>query len=141
MIKKIYCKYKHIITYIFFGFLSTMINWISYSIIIIMNDNIFLANILSWIIAMFFAFYVNKIYVFQSEKWNKESFSEFFVFFLSRLFTGVLEIISVPFLYNIGLNQILFGIKGLLAKIIINIIVIILNYIFSKFFVFKDKRM
>lgn len=141
MIKKIYCKYKHIITYIFFGFLSTMINWISYSVIIIMNDNIFLANILSWIIAMFFAFYVNKIYVFQSEKWNKESFSEFFVFFLSRLFTGVLEIISVPFLYNIGLNQILFGIKGLLAKIIINIIVIILNYIFSKFFVFKDKRM
>ena len=69
-------------------------------------------------------------------------FREFVSFIGARLATGAIEWIGVPYFSNHGLTHPLFGVKGLLAKIVVSIVVIILNYIFSKFLVFikKDKQ-
>ena len=66
---------------------------------------------------------------------------EFVSFIGARLATGVIEWFGVPYFSTHGLTHPLFGVKGLLAKVVVSIVVIILNYIFSKFLVFikKDK--
>ena len=60
-------------------------------------------------------------------------------FFGARIATGVIEIGGLPLLYYIGVKQSLFGVEGFLAKILVSIIVVILNYVFSKIFVFNKK--
>ena len=144
--KKLILKYKEIILYIFFGGITTLINWAAYAIMSYLFSNIssfddetivIYSNIIAWIIAFIFAFFVNKFFVFENK--NKDNIKrEFFNFFLSRTFTGVLEIVLVPFLVHIGINQTIFGVKGFVSKIIVTVIVTILNYVFGKL-VFKKK--
>ena len=144
--KKLIFKYKEIILYIFFGGITTLINWAVYAIMSYLFSNIsslndetivIYSNIIAWIIAFIFAFFVNKFFVFENK--NKDNIKrEFFNFFLSRTFTGVLEIVLVPFLVHIGINQTIFGVKGFVSKIIVTVIVTILNYVFGKL-VFKKK--
>lgn len=145
-IKDLLIKYKEIITYIIFGGLTTAVSFVSYAVftkIIPIQNGITLAsvsNVLSWICAVLFAFVTNKIWVFESkEKGAKKVFSEFCKFVASRLLTGVIEWAGVPFLMYIGLKQTIFGIEGMLSKVLVSVIVVILNYVFSKLFVFKGK--
>ena len=56
------------------------------------------------------------------------------------MITGVLELFGVPLLVAIGLNQPLFGAEGFVAKLVVSVIVVILNYVFSKLIIFKDKK-
>ena len=65
------------------------------------------------------------------------AFSEFTKFLSARILTGVLEMAGVPLLVSLGLSVAIFGIEGAVAKIIVTIAVIILNYVFSKLFIFK----
>lgn len=60
-------------------------------------------------------------------------------FFGARITTGVIEIGGLPLLYYIGVKQSLFGVEGFAAKILVSVIVVILNYVFSKIFVFNKK--
>jgi putative flippase GtrA len=48
--------------------------------------------------------------------------------------------VGVPLLVAVGLNAAVFGVEGAIAKAIVTVAVIILNYIFSKLFIFKDKK-
>ena len=90
--------------------------------------------------AVIFAFVTNKIWVFESKSWKPSvALKEFWLFVAARLITGVLEWFGVPLLVAIGLNQPLFGIDGFVAKILVSVIVIILNYVFSKLIIFKNK--
>ena len=59
---------------------------------------------------------------------------------LSRIASGVVEIVGPSLLIGIGLNQAIFGIKGAVAKAITSVVVIILNYLFSKLLVFRKKE-
>ena len=67
-------------------------------------------------------------------------FPEFFRFASARVVTGLLESFLVPFLVGRGLNQTIFGIEGSIAKILVSVIVVILNYVFSKLLVFRKKK-
>lgn len=146
---------KEIISYLFFGVLTTVVSFLSYALFIrIVPDSvnsvsfvpmsvaetfkIFLCNVVSWIISVLFAFITNKIFVFESRSFKLSVIlKELIGFTGSRLLTGVLEWFGVPLLVKAGLDTVVFGTEGMLAKIIVSVIVVILNYVFSKIFVFK----
>lgn len=146
-IKDIFIKYKEIILYIIFGVLTTAVSFISYGILtklIQMQSEIAgiaVANVISWICAVLFAFVTNKLWVFESRTGGvKAVLSELWKFVAARLLTGALEWFGVPFLVYIGLNQTILGVKGMLSKLTVSVAVVILNYVFSKIFVFKKKK-
>lgn len=135
--------------YLIFGVLTTVVSWGSYAVFEILfgtfiSNSIVLsavANVLSWIVAVLFAYITNKLWVFESKSFKGNVvFKELATFVTSRLATGVLEWVGVPLLMVIGLNQSILGIEGMVAKIVISVLVVILNYILSKLFVFKDKK-
>ena len=138
-ISNLYNKNKEIINYLIVGVLTTLVSIVSYILLTISfldpNNQIELqiANILSWIIAVVFAYFTNRKYVFESK--NKNKLSEFTKFTSSRITTLLIEMI---FMY-IFVSILLFNDK--IMKVIAQIVVIILNYVLSKIFVFKkDKR-
>lgn len=147
MLKNLFIKYKEIIMYLIMGVATTAVSWVTYgasvSIINVGSEitNIFIANIIAWILAVAFAYITNKIFVFESRSW-KPAFvlKECALFVSSRLATGVLEIVAVPFLVKLGLDQKVFGIDGMFSKVLVSVLVVILNYVFSKLFVFKDNK-
>lgn len=148
-IKELFLKYKEIIMYLIFGVLTTVVSWGSYALFevllgLFISDVIVLssvANVLSWIIAVLFAFVTNKLWVFESKSWKGSVLvKELGSFVGSRLLTGVLEWFGVPLLMLIGLDQPILGIEGMLAKVLISVIVVILNYILSKLLVFRNKK-
>ena len=141
MMKKIfelYKKYKEIINYLIFGFLSTMVNLITYYICVttILNpDNpveLQIANITAWVVAVIFAYIVNRKFVFESKEKNKVK--EATKFISSRLLTLFLDM----FVMWLGVS--VMKINDKIIKIISQILVIIGNYFISKLFVFKKKN-
>lgn len=133
MLKHIYMKYKEVVSYIFFGGVTTLINigiyLVAYEVLDISNIS---SNIFAWFIATIFAFVTNRIYVFKSHVNNKlELILEIIRFFWARLFTGVLDLLIMFLSINI------LGLNAMILKVISNIVVIILNYIISKKLVFK----
>ena len=58
----------------------------------------------------------------------------------ARLATGAIEILGLPLLYYIGMKQSLFGVEGFMAKIVVSVVVVLLNYVFSKLFIFRIKK-
>ena len=90
-----------------------------------------LCTILLWIAAVSFAYITNRKYVFHSKE--KNICREFFEFTGSRVLSLLSEI-AIMFILVDFLN-----IKDKLAKIIVQIIIMILNYVFSKLFVFREK--
>ena len=138
MIKNIYKKYQEIIKYLIFGILTTIINLLTYYLLVytIFNPNnpleLQITNIISWFISVAFAYITNKKYVFNSQ--NKNITKEILKFFSSRISTLLLDIILMfTFVTILNLND-------KIIKIVVAIIIIILNYILSKLLVFKTKE-
>ncbi len=136
-IKDLYKKYKEIINYIIVGGLTTVVSIASFYIVrlfILTNNSqlhIQISTIISWILAVLFAFFANKKYVFESKIQGKGKLIEMIKFFLSRLTTLGIEMISM-WLLTSPLH-----INDKISKILVQFIIMILNYIFSKIFVFK----
>jgi putative flippase GtrA len=141
-IKAIFNKYKDVIAYLFFGGVTTLVNWVTYTICVSLLDvSVNISNVVAWIMAVLVAFVTNKYFVFNSKSFKfKILLKEFGLFLSSRIFSGAIEIIGVPFLIAIGLNQTLFNIEGMMAKIVISVIVVVLNYVLSKIIVFRNKH-
>ena len=131
---------KEIILYLFFGVLTTIVSWISYALFVHIGIEINISNILSWFCAVLFAFITNKWFVFMSRSVSvKTLVYELGSFFGTRLFTGVVAWVLFSVLYIIGLNQSLFNTDGFIAKIISTVAEIIINWLFSKYVVFRKK--
>ena len=133
IIKKLYNKYEEVIKYLFFGGLTTLVSIVSYSLFTrLFSINYLISNILSWILSIIFAFFTNKIYVFKSKTKDKnEVVDEMIDFIFFRLLSLCIEsIILYTFVSILEFND-------LIIKIFAQIVVIILNYVFSKLFVFK----
>lgn len=139
MLKRYYLKNKEQILYLFYGGLTVVVNWLVYSFLVIAySAGVGVSNFISWIVAVLFAFFTNKFFVFETKcKSKKEEVKEFFSFMGSRFFTGCIEVIGVPLLIYLGIDYSVFEITGGLAKIMVSIIVIVLNYVLSKCFVFR----
>ncbi|MCL2819215.1 MAG: GtrA family protein [Oscillospiraceae bacterium] len=130
-------KYREQVLYLVFGLTTTLINWVIY-IILINFLGLTISNAIAWIVAIAFAFHVNKLYVFRSLYDSvKKTVKEILMFLSARIITGMIELFGFPLLIFIGVNQSVFGIDGAVAKAIVTVIGIILNYVFSKFIIFK----
>ncbi len=132
---KYFYKYKELITYIFFGGLTTLINIIAYYILgIILNLPTVFSVVAAWIIAVFFAYFTNKIYVFNSRSFKLnvlvKEMSSFLFFRLASL--GVDVLIMIIFVDYLNCDK-------LITKIAANVVVVIMNYLASKLFIFKKK--
>lgn len=140
-LKALYRKYKELISYVIFGGVTTLVNWVSYSICeSVFGLSLRLSGVISWIVAVLVAFVTNKLWVFDSKSWAPVTVMKEFVTFIGgRILTGVIEIEAVPHLVDWGFDTTLFGVEGLPAKILISIVVVILNYILSKFISFRSK--
>lgn len=132
---KIFNKYKDVILYLFFGVLTTIINILIYALSTKVFGIEYLAsNIISWIISVAFAFFTNKIFVFKSKTNTKIlMLKELMSFYYYRLLSLIIEMVLLYICVD------LLKINDLAMKILTNIIVIVLNYFFSKFLVFKNK--
>ena len=136
MIKNLWFKYKELFFYGVFGVGATVINIVSYRVLAnTFGKKYFLiANIIAWILAFIFAFITNKLFVFESRSWETQIAMKEFVGFLSaRLATGILDTVLMWLFVSV------ISLDDTLSKIIINILVIIINYVASKFFIFKKE--
>lgn len=126
-----YKKYKEQILYLFFGGLTTLISIAVFALFtkVIPLDEL-IANIISWVIAVLFAFVTNKLWVFEAAE-NRGVIRQMLSFFVGRLATlGVEEVVLFVFIKLLSLNS-------MAVKTAAQIVVIVLNYIISKIFVFK----
>ena len=128
-------KYRDIVAYLFFGAVTTLINlavyYLCYEIMSIPNTP---SVIIAWVIAVLAAFLTNKPFVFRSHDWSMRVLLPEAGSFLScRIGTGILELVLMYLTVD------LLHWNGMLMKLLVNIIVIILNYAGSKLLVFRNK--
>ena len=129
---------KEIILYLVFGVATTIVNWVVY-VFALLFLNLTISNAIAWVIAVLFAYIVNKVFVFQSKERSFRGVTkEVSLFISARIVSGVFEIVSLPLLVFIGLNQKIYEIEGGVAKIIVSIVVIVSNYWFSKRVIFNQ---
>jgi len=128
-------KYKAFIAYAVFGVFTTVVNIVTYNIcyykVGISNT---LSNIVAWVLAVTFAYLTNKVWVFDSRSWKFKTLKREIPAFIScRLATGILDLLIMFICVDI------MEWHAMLMKIISNILVIVLNYVFSKLVIFKKK--
>ncbi len=129
-------KYKGLILYGVFGVLTTLVNIITYFICAqILHISVVNSTIISWLIAVIFAFITNKIWVFESKTKNyQEVIKEIFSFFSCRILTGILDVL-IMYIFVTKLNF-----NDLIIKVISNVIVIVINYVASKLIIFNKQK-
>lgn len=131
----LFAKYKQTILYLIFGVLSTIVNILTY-IFCTRNLNIefLISNWIAWIIAVLFAYITNKFFVFESKKINIIFLIKELSSFVScRLLSGIIEMILMYIMIS------LMSLNDFIVKIITNVVVVVLNFIFSKLIIFKNK--
>lgn len=126
----LYKKNKEIINYIIVGGCTTVVSIVSYYLFRLVLDNYLVCTVLSWIVSVMFAYITNRIFVFESK--YKRIVIEFFKFVFARVLSLLSEIVAMAFLVQ------LIHIDDKLSKILVQFIILILNYLFSKLFVFKN---
>ena len=124
-------RLKETINYLIVGFLTTVVSIVSYNLFRFVISDITVCTVLSWICAVAFAYVTNRVFVFESK--NKNYVKEISSFVGSRIFSLVVEIVVMLILTS------LLKINDRIAKIIVQFIIVVLNYITSKLFVFKKK--
>ncbi|WP_425414130.1 GtrA family protein [Paenibacillus assamensis] len=111
-----------------FGVLTTLINIVSYWLLVEMSINYIISNIIANILSILFAFITNKIYVFKSVQWTTAVLSkELSMFLTSRALTFGLDVALMYVLIDMVVMN------DLIAKCLVNILVIVINYVCSKF--------
>lgn len=129
-------KHKEKLLYLFFGGVTTAVNLITYYILrTLLSVPLIPSNILAWIVAVSSAFVTNKLFVFESRSWKKDVWlKEAGEFLAARLFSLAFD---TAFLY-IAVE--LLHLPDMTCKILSNVIVIVLNYLFSKWIIFKHSK-
>ncbi len=137
-IKELYLKYKEIINYLIVGVLTTVVSLtVYYGLVLTVLDpqnpiQLQAANIVSWVCAVIFAYWANRKFVFESK--STEIVKEAGAFVTARIGTLVMDMVFMFVTVS------LFGMNDKVAKLLDQVMVTIANYVFSKLFVFKDKK-
>lgn len=128
-------KYWDIISYLFFGVLTTVVNYLVYlPCYNLLGLSSALSNAIAWVVAVAFAYLTNKPFVFKSHDWSMAVvLPELAKFVACRIGSGLLET-GILFVFVDYL-----GYDGNILKIITSVLVVILNYIGSKLLVFTKK--
>ena len=135
-LKELLVRYKEVILYVIFGGLTTLINivvyWICRNLITL---QVVPSDIIAWILSVIFAYVTNKIRVFESRSTKVAVLiREIGEFFAARLFSLGFDVL---FLY-VTVEKLSW--PDLPMKIVANVIVIIMNYLFSKLLIFRKNK-
>lgn len=134
-IKKLWQQHREVITYIFWGVMTTIVNYAVYFVCTrILNVGYLAGNLTAWVFAVLFAYVTNKRFVFRTP-WDSGIgiLQELLSFVSGRVASLVIEsVILYLFIDLMGFNDII-------VKLFSNVIVVILNYIFAKLFTFRKK--
>ena len=138
MIKKIRAlveKYWDILAYLFFGVLTTVVNYVVYlPCYNVLHLSAVASNGIAWVVAVAFAYLTNKPFVFKSHDWSSKTVSpELGKFVGCRIGSGLAETLILLLAVDI------LGWNGNIWKLLTNVLVVILNYIGSKLLVFRKK--
>lgn len=134
-VKVLYKKYQEIINYVIVGVLTTVVSLLTYYVCVLTfldpNNGIELqiANVISWICAVAFAYVTNRVFVFKSK--SKNYAKEISSFVGSRLLTLLSDMLIMFLMVTV------MGFNDKIAKLVVQVVVTVLNYVLSKIFVFK----
>ena len=126
---------RETISYLVFGVLTTLVDWVSYWYMRRVGIDYRVATAGSWAAAVLFAFVTNKLFVFGSfDLHPKKVWSEFVTFVACRAATGVFTMVAmIAMVDGLGIKQ------DFICKIVVSAISLVLNYAFSKWFIFKKE--
>ena len=138
MIKKIkllIVQYWEVLSYLIFGVLTTVVNYLVYlPVYNLLGLSAALSNAIAWVVAVAFAYLTNKPFVFKSHDWSRATvIPELTKFVSCRIASGAME--TVILLITVDL----LGWNGNIWKLLTQVLVVILNYVFSKLIVFRKK--
>ena len=149
-IKSLIIKYKELITYGIFGVATTIVNFVTFKLAsMVLGEELYLlSNVIAWVTCVIFAYITNKLWVFESKSMKIEVvFKELVSFFAARGFSFIIEegglflLVDVAGLSDYTLTLYGFSISGtMIAKILVAVVVVIINYFFSKIFIFKKDK-
>lgn len=121
---------KELFWYVVFGVLTTAVNIVAYFVLTRLGINYLVSNILAWFFSVLFAYVTNRKWVFESKSPN--ILKECVLFFSGRIFSGVIDT-GLMWLFIDVLS-----IGDVISKIVIQVIVVVLNYVISKWVVFNE---
>ncbi|SFH91204.1 Putative flippase GtrA (transmembrane translocase of bactoprenol-linked glucose) [Tindallia magadiensis] len=128
-------KIRHYSLYIIFGVITTVVNLVVFRIFLEVGLHYTVSATIAFVIAVLTAYYTNKTWVFGSRtKGVKDVWKELISFFSARIFTYFVDIAGLLLLVE-GLEQ-----EPFLSKLLMNIVVVVLNYILSRWVVFKARQ-
>ena len=135
-IKQLILKYKEPLLYLIFGGFTTLINLIVYWVMRhAFSASVAVSDVTAWVLSVIFAYVTNKLWVFESKSWKASVFiRELGEFFGARVFSEVVNLGWMLLTVNV------LKWPDFLMKILGNVIVIIMNYVFSKFLIFKKDK-
>ena len=136
LLKSLFLKYKELILYVFFGGLTTLVNWASYWLLAdVFHVPYLWATAIAQILSILFAYVTNRIWVFESKaKGFSAVFWEMVRFFGCRAASFVLDLLCM----RIGVGGL--HVNDMVMKLLSNVIVVIVNYVFSKLIVFRKPK-
>ena len=129
-------KYWNILSYLFFGVLTTAVNMLVYfPLFNLLGMSAAVSNIIAWVFAVAFAYLTNKPFVFKSHDWSRKTvIPELTKFVGCRIGSGAFETAFIWMTVD------LFCWNGNLMKVIVSFLVVVLNYVASKWLVFVKKK-
>lgn len=134
-----YLEAKHlwdVFTYLFFGGLATVVNIVSFAVAY--RNMVFswpISNTISWVLSVLFAFVTNKLWVFHTQTTNRLGLLwEFVKFLVARIFSYGLDMFTMWLIIDVMSGN------DLIAKLITQVLVVVVNYVFSKLFIFTSPR-
>ena len=142
-LKSLFLKYREQIAYLFFGGVTTLVNIAVYALLSRAGLSTGVANAIAWVLSVLVAYVTNRLWVFESKSRGAAAAKEFLSFVACRLGTGLMdEAIMVLGVDRLGplVAPNHMALWGLGVKVFSNILVIVLNYVFSKLFIFKKKE-
>lgn len=149
MIVTLWKKWREPILYLIFGVLTTLVNLVVFKLcgLALGDEAYLLSNIIAWCVAVAFAFFVNKFWVFGSKSFAWPVLRRELPSFLgARVFSLVVEEIGLWVMIDLcRLSEVTFSPLGFsftgtdLSKLVMQVVVVVLNYVFSKFIIFKTR--
>lgn len=125
---------KEVAFYLFFGVLTTLVNFLVFELCRFYNLHYTASTIIAWIISVLFAYITNKLFVFNSKTFELKILTKEVLSFIGfRLISGLCDLAFMVFAVEIiFMNE-------SIAKLVSNFFVVVMNYIFSKLFIFKKQ--
>ena len=129
-------KHREAVSYVFWGVMTTLVNYAAYFLLrSILHVPLVSTNTAAWAVSVLFAYFVNKLFVFESKSWAwRVAVRELWQMTASRLVSLGLETgILWLFVEELRCSEVI-------VKLCANVLVVVVNYVLSKFIIFRKKQ-